>query len=125
MSQTCFDCHKTFEGFPELAVHISSSKKHSRKSKKWAAIYLMRVNKREMPKKVPVNPDYQPTEYGNENRANATVELSGKEEYQNTICPRCNRQGRGLVPVEHVRKPEAWRIGSRLAISCEKCGGNK
>lgn len=117
---TCHTCHAELADYKELALHISTTKGH-RKGKKWAANFLMKVNERPEIKKIAVNPDYEPTEFGDENRANAKRELSGDQEYAGTVCPNCRRISRELLPVEFVHSNTAWRIGDKLAVNCGNC----
>ena len=50
MTVKCNSCGQPFEGYKELAFHISTSKKGHRKGKIWAAKYIHRnvVNKRDI-----------------------------------------------------------------------------
>ena len=117
---TCHTCHAELADFKELALHISTTRGH-RKGKKWAANFLMKGNERPEIKKIAVNPDYEPTEVGNENRRKAVKELSGDTEYAYTICRTCKRTGRELLPAEFVHSDTAWKIGDKLAVNCQGC----
>ena len=114
---TCHTCHKEFENFKELALHISRVK--HKKGRKWAANFIMKVQERPEIKKVAENPDYVPTEYGDENRRNAKRELSGENEYAPTICPTCDRKSRQLLPVEFIHNSQAWQINGVYVVSCK------
>ena len=114
----CHTCHRQFENWQKLALHISLG---SCKGKRFAAHVLQDVKERKEIKKIPVNPDYVPTEFGNENRRNAVRELCGEQEYAGTICPTCRRISRELLPQEFVNSKTAWLIGDKLAVNCQIC----
>ena len=114
----CRTCGKSFEDYHALALHIASTKNHPQ-GQKWAMKFLFR--EKEKPRRF-VDPDYEETEYGRENRAKAVRVLSGENEYVNTHCPTCNRGSRQLLPVEYIQSENAWRnkIGTLMA-TCQNC----
>ena len=118
MNLRCRTCGEIFGDYHTLALHVASTRNHERGSK-WAMKFLFR--EKEQLKRF-VDPDYEETDYGKENRANAIRILSGENEYANIHCPRCNKGGRYLVPVEYVQSQNAWRnkIGT-LMITCPEC----
>ena len=133
-SPICRTCGEEFENHYQLALHLDKNRKSHKLSlgtRKWIAKMLLvntlsMKNRRELPKKIGVSPDYEPTELGEQNRANAARVLSGENLYENTHCPKCNKGSRQLIAVEHVESNRAWRnsIGA-LMITCENCRGRK
>jgi hypothetical protein len=121
MTEQCHSCKQNFADFRELAVHIMSTKKGHKKGRTWAAKFLAGNTLRIELKRAPVDPDHENTEYGDENRRNAVRELSGENEYANTICPHCKRVGRSLIEVEHINSEFAVKVNGRYFISCQSC----
>lgn len=123
MTVLCHSCNKTFEDYKELALHISANRKGHKKGRKWAAKYIM------LNGLSPKN-RFEQRKLGNpltaEQRAiredNKRI-LSSDNEYVNTICPKCKKGGRRLLPVEYTKSKTAWRIKSNLVILCQNCGG--
>lgn len=115
----CNICHQQFESWQELALHIMQNKKSHRKSMKFAARVLATVNIRETPHRAPVDPDYKSTELGEQNRANATKELSGKTRRLYTVCPQCKRQSDDDIPVEVSKN--IWNDNGRVFVLCQSC----
>jgi len=116
----CNVCHVQFDSWKDLALHIGDPKfKHPRKSKVWAAHYLADVKTRPQLQHVPKDPDYQPTELGEENRANATKELSGKTRRLYTVCPQCKKQSDEDIPVEVSKN--IWNDSGRVFVLCQSC----
>ena len=130
MTVGCRICQEVFENYHDLAMHLGRNRethKLSYGTRKWIA-KMLAVNtlsakaRHEIPKRIAQDPDYERTEYGNENRENARRELSGENEYVNTHCPQCNKGFRQLLPVEYFSNPLAWRnrIGV-LMVDCPNC----
>jgi hypothetical protein len=114
----CRTCGEPFSDYHTLALHIASTKNHKQGSR-WAMKFLFR--EKEKPKRF-VDPDYEETEYGRENRANAVRVLSGDNEYVTAHCPICNKGVRQLLPVEYIQSHLAWRnrLGLLMVI-CPNC----
>jgi hypothetical protein len=116
----CNDCGKDFEDFGELALHIRTSPKKSHKhGRKWAANYRL---------KAVVFGEKQMEHTGltaeqKQSKQDSRRELSGEMTYKNTICPKCKRGGRPLLPVEYAESEQAWKIGNNIAKLCQNCGG--
>jgi hypothetical protein len=121
MAETCRSCGQPFEDWHKLALHIASSKKGHRQGKKWAAMFLAGKSLRPELKRVPLNPDEEHTDFGDNNRENAKREISGDNEYINTLCPQCKKPHRQLIPVEHIHNELAWRKDSVLCVICDVC----
>ncbi len=120
MPVQCFCCGATFEDYAELAKHVSASKKGHRKSKKWAADYMLKTRqlnqKRDLPQRIPL------TEEQKDNYQETKRELSG--EYENVIClcPRCKLGHREQVPTEYSHSEQAWRSPKgTLMMICQRC----
>jgi len=124
VTETCHSCGDVFEDFHALALHISSSRKGHRKGKRWAAKYLAGRTLRPEIKRIAENPDHENTEFGEENRANAKREISGDNEYTQTICPNCHIPARQLIPVEYIQSDNAWREKGVLVLDCQGCRGS-
>ena len=122
MTVSCHSCHESFADFKELALHISRSKKGHRKGKKWAAKYIMMngLSSKNRNGDRPVRAAL--TKEQKVNKEDTRRELSGDNEYANTICPHCKRGGRPLLPVEFVGSGVAWRIKDSLVVTCSICG---
>ena len=101
----CFCCnHSPFNSPKELAQHISSQKKGHRKSKMWAAKVLAGSTLRNKVERKPVSkdPDKVATEYGDDNRENAKLQLSGQLHGIYCICPHCRQPHHKQVEVEFL-----------------------
>lgn len=117
----CFKCDQPFENYTILAQHIVGSKKGHRRSKKWAAKYLL-INKlstnakRKQPNRTPLTADEK------SNKTSAFFELSGRSETKLTMCPQCKKGYEQLIPVEYISSPVAWRAGNGTLMKlCPKC----
>jgi len=118
----CRICNQDFEyDWHSLAKHISISKKGHRAGKKWAAKYLLQVNrlnaKRDLPQRVPL------TEEQKEARRDLRREISGDTQRVLTLCPHCKSQAVSVLPVEYTQSPIAWRQNNNLVVLCEPCRG--
>ena len=121
MSVSCHSCSEAFEDYKELALHIIASKKH--KGKKWAAKYIM-INGLSPENRFERKQNGSPlTAEQRVSKEDCRRVLSGENEFVNTICPKCKRGGRPLLPVEYVESPVAWRIKDNLVKLCQNCGG--
>ena len=120
----CFCCnHDPFNSPKELAQHIMTQKKGHHKSKIWAAKVIAGAtlrNKVEI-KPIPKDPDYKPTELGEENRANMKLQLSGKTHPITCLCPKCKRQHLESLEIEFLRLPNLWIIENKPAVLCGNC----
>lgn len=124
----CRICGQPCKNYRELALHISTSSGRHTHSKKWASKYLIigglsPGKRRELPKRVPGRPDIEHGEYWTENQVKATREISGETLYANTVCPRCKKKGRQLLPAEYVSEPSVWRWSGYLVVLCDRCRG--
>lgn len=125
----CLTCGDEFESYYELAKHLNDNRKTHKLNygtRKWiakmlAVNVLSAKNRREMPHRAAKDPDYEPTELGEENRANAKRQLSGENQYVNTQCPQCRVKSRQLVEQEYAVSERAWVQDDRLLICCSRC----
>jgi L-asparaginase II len=120
----CFCCnHAPFNSPTELALHISSQKKGHRKSKMWAAKVLAGSTLRNKVEFKPVSkdPDKVATELGDENRANAKLQLSGKLHGVMCHCPHCRQPHKEMLEVEFLRLEHLWLIENKPAVLCGNC----
>jgi hypothetical protein len=127
----CHACHKPFPDFPTLCDHIvleiskkgtASSKLH-RKSAKFAHSYKNRQVLRARIELKPVSddPDKVKTEYGDSNRENARLQLSGEFHNQTCKCPKCQSLHRQSLPVEFLNLEHLWIEQNKPMILCESC----
>ncbi len=117
----CHSCQEIFPDFTGLALHISSSKKGHRKGKKWAAKYIM-VNRLSGKAQGKFDNKRSPlTETQKESREDSRMVLSGEQELQETICPKCRKNGQTYLPVEYDSGRTAWRINGLIVRTCAKC----
>jgi hypothetical protein len=125
----CHFCdHEPFETYHDLAVHISISKFGHNGGKRWAKSYLAkqavtearridrRLDRRDQ-QRIPL------TDEQAEARASTRRQLSGAEEYVTTLCLRCQKSSRQLLPTEYTSSPHAWRIKDYLVVNCTACRG--
>ncbi len=121
MSVNCNSCGQLFAGYQELALHISTSKTGHRKGKRWAAKYISRhvINKH----KFDFNGRTPLTTEQKMNKEDTKRVLSGGQRYAETVCPKCKIRGQTAMEEEFASSPQAWRIGGRLAVMCDGCGG--
>lgn len=127
MTIPCHSCGANLENYHELALHLDKNRKThkvSYRTKKWIAKMLLvntlsYKNRHELSKRVPNM--QEKTDFGDENREKARMELSGENEYATTICPSCKRQSRQLLPIEYINSPIAWAINGNLAVLCGGC----
>jgi len=117
---TCFICQKFFPDYKVLALHIQTTKGHN-KSKKFAAKVLCSVKDKLEIKPVACDPDYEPTEYGDDNRANVRLQLSGETIGVNCFCPHCKRLSHQNLPVEFLSLEHLWVLNGKPAVLCESC----
>jgi hypothetical protein len=120
----CFCCnHEPFESILDLAKHIRDAKHGHQKSKMFAAKVLAgsTIKAKIELKHSDKDPDYEPTEFGEENRENRRVQLSGEQIYVNCYCPKCRQSHRFLLPVEFTELRFLWKIQNKPAIFCENC----
>jgi hypothetical protein len=114
---SCNDCGEYFEEYQELAHHIIKAK--HRHGKKWANNYLLKhvLFEKEMPQRTALTAEQK------QSKEDAKRGLSGDMRYASTICPKCKRKGRPLLPSEFVDSPVVWRINGLIAKFCIECGG--
>lgn len=115
----CNVCHKECQSWAELANHIWENRKTHRKGKVWAAHFLADVKTRPEIKRIPKDPDYKPTAFGDMNREIATKELSGKTRRLYTVCPQCKKQGDNDIPVEISKN--IWNDNGKVFVLCKGC----
>jgi hypothetical protein len=120
----CNVCHQVFSTWPELALHIATTKKGHRRGKVWAASVLTNVRtldqKRGMPERSPMTPEER--ESVKEAKEETHRELSGEAEMVMTVCPNCKRASRQNIPKEYTDSSNAWRTGNgTLIICCPNC----
>lgn len=118
----CRVCNTNFEyDWHALAKHISTSKKGHRAGKKWAAKYLLQVNrlnaKRDLPQRVAL------TEEQKESRRELKRETSGETESVKTYCPMCKHGGQAILEAEYTQSGIAWKRNDRFVIMCNPCRG--
>lgn len=121
MAEQCLNCHKYFEDYRELALHILSNKKTHRRGLKWAARYMTRQN--QLDRKVSLQ-DRVRTSMDEDDRQNLRDSrriLSGRFKYAKTLCLRCKKIITQQLPVEYTDSPYAWRIQGVLVANCEGC----
>ncbi len=123
---SCHQCSKGFADYEKLALHIMTTKGH-RKGRRWAAHYVMinglsPKNRRDLPERAAENPDKERTEFGDENRQNMRVILSGREKHVIAVCPKCKGNDRVVLPEEYATSVFAWRMGGTLTKLCARCG---
>lgn len=116
---TCHSCNQIFEGYKELALHISASKKGHRKGKRWAAKYL---HKNRIMNDKQFHPPTPLTEAQKQNRRDMIAHLSGVEEYVEAKCPNCKTKHKPILPIEFVESSFAWRINNLFVVLCPNCG---
>ena len=104
-------------------AHMLSSHRNimSNKTRKWCMIVLSEKIDRVEIKPVSKDPDKKPTEYGEENRANAKKQLSGRLEGITCYCPHCKRQHFTQVEEEFLELPNLWIIENKPAVLCGSC----
>ncbi len=120
MSISCFCCNQTFEDYNALALHISLAKKGHKKSKKWAAKYILKVKilnrKKDIQGRIPL------TKEDKQNKMSTERIISGELEYVDTICPFCKQRYRQQLPIEFTRSHYTWRTTQgTLRVSCPNC----
>ena len=121
----CLTCKQPFPDYKELALHIVANKKTHKKGRLWANKYLM--NQRTLDMKATIqNRNHTPlTEQERESKKDSQRELSGRLINTNTICPHCKKTSVYQFPIEYVKDPYAWRIGSNFVRLCPRCGGQE
>lgn len=125
----CHFCdHEPFETYHDLAVHMVISKTGHNGGKRWAKSYLakqgaaearridQRLDRRDQVR-IPL------TDEQAEARESTRRQLSGAEEYVTTLCLRCQKPSRQLLPTEYCSSPHAWRIKDYLVVNCNACRG--
>ena len=114
--ETCRTCNKSFEGFQELALHIMSSKGHS-KGKIWAAKFLsLKSWMKDKPERMEV------TEEDRENKKDGRRVVSGNTQHVKTVCPNCKQSNVQSLPVEYIESRGAWKTSSgAFMVDCINC----
>ena len=106
----------------EVATHILKyNKKLPKRTKVWIAHVLAERKARIELKPIAKDPSYEPTELGEENRANAKLQLSGKTHDVTCLCPKCKRQHLEKLEIEFLRLPHLWIIENKPAVLCGNC----
>ena len=118
---TCFICKDFFPDYKKLALHIQTTKGHG-KSKLFAAKVLCDIKVHDKPHRVQDLED-KSTPYGDEQRANMKIQLTGETQYANCICPnrKCRQEHRPLLPVEFLGLEHLWKINGKIAVLCDSC----
>jgi hypothetical protein len=127
----CHACHQSFESYDLLSDHIveKCSRKRTyeaklhRRSLKWASEYKHRKVLKAQVELKPISddPDKIKTEYGEENRQNMRLQLSGETIGANCFCPHCKRLSHQNLPVEFLSLEYLWRLNGKPAVLCESC----
>jgi hypothetical protein len=115
----CRQCSKQFESYLELARHIIKEKSH--KNKKWALRFVAKKPNQVEYTHVSPDPDYQPTEFGDDNREKRRRQLSGETLYANAHCPKCHQPHRILLEAEFLNDFGVWQVGGKIARLCFRC----
>jgi len=122
---SCYICNLNFNSWQELAHHIINSpkKKHPFKSRAWAQRYVQRDLLRQQIdySKNFTDPDKERTEYGDTNRENSKLQLSGKSKNVRCFCPKCQRNHTTKLEIEFISLLFAWRINNQLVVICDSC----
>jgi hypothetical protein len=118
----CHQCHKILQSPIELALHIMQNKSH-RYGRIWAAKVLAgsTLRTRIEYKRIDPDPDHEPTEYGDENRQNSKVKLSGHEKTVSCFCPKCKQVYYESVPVEFLQLKFLWMSNGKPISLCGNC----
>jgi hypothetical protein len=115
----------------EVARHTASevSKKGTqtsrihRKLQRWASKVIAgnTIKNRVEFKPVSKDPDKESTEYGDDNRANRKVQLSGEFHNALCFCPHCKRPHGESLPVEFLELEHLWLIENKPVVLCGSC----
>ena len=115
----CYQCHKSFETWLDLATHYlgMNKRKHNRKAFIWAQRYILTEKKK--PERVVL------TQEQKETRASLRIELSGEQRVVQTICLRGKHNAMQSLPVEYINSEHAWRIKGTFVVTCPYCMPDK
>lgn len=118
---TCNSCHREFDDFRTLALHIAHEKRGHQRGKKWAAKYLLKPIQRELPKRTPLTEEEK--ELLEESKQDCKRELSGITKVVQAFCLKCKRFYPRVVEIEYIQSDYALRRGNTLLITCDSCEG--
>lgn len=118
---TCNSCHREFDDFHALALHITREKRGHQRGKKWASKYLLKPIKSELPQRTPLTEEEKKSL--DEAKDQCKRELSGITKVSQAFCLRCKRFYPRVVEIEYIHSEYALRRENTLLITCESCNG--